>query len=96
VGDHPVYVSVDIDFLDPSCAPGTGTPVVGGPDARTARKLLYGLADLDVVGADHVEVAPQLDAVGDITAITAATLALDLAHLLALGRRRRSGSAPDA
>lgn len=85
VGDHPVYVSLDIDFLDPSCAPGTGTPVVGGPTARQARRLLYGLAGLRVVGADHVEVAPHLD-VGDVTAITAATLALDLAHLLALAR----------
>lgn len=84
VGDHPVYVSLDIDFLDPSCAPGTGTPVVGGPTARQARQLLYGLAGLRVVGADHVEVAPHLDSVGDATAITAATLALDLAHLLAL------------
>jgi len=92
VGDHPVYVSLDIDFLDPSCAPGTGTPVVGGPNAREARKLLRGLADLDVVGADHVEVAPHLDATGDITAITGATLALDLAHLLALGRARRTGA----
>ena len=84
VGDHPVYVSLDIDFLDPSCAPGTGTPVVGGPTARQARQLPYGLAGLRVVGADHVEVAPHLDAVGDATAITGATLALDLAHLLAL------------
>lgn len=84
VGDHPVYVSFDIDFLDPSCAPGTGTPVVGGPTARQARQILFGLAGLRVVGADHVEVAPHLDAVGDVTAITAATLALDLAHLLAL------------
>lgn len=87
VGDHPVYVSVDIDFLDPSCAPGTGTPVVGGPNAREARKLLRGLAGLNVVGADQVEVAPNLDAASDITAITGATLALDLAHLLALARR---------
>lgn len=87
VGEHPVYVSLDIDFLDPSCAPGTGTPVVGGPTAREARKLLYGLAGLHVVGADHVEVAPHLDAAGDVTAITAATLAIDLAHLLAIARR---------
>jgi agmatinase len=90
VGDHPVYVSVDIDFLDPSCAPGTGTPVVGGPNAREARKLLRGLAGLNVVGADQVEVAPNLDAASDITAITGATLALDLAHLLALARGRRT------
>lgn len=87
VGSHPVYVSLDIDFLDPSCAPGTGTPVVGGPTTRQARTLLYGLAGLRVVGADHVEVAPHLDGAGEITAIAGATLALDLAHLLALPRR---------
>ncbi|MFM8303089.1 MAG: agmatinase [Actinomycetota bacterium] len=87
VGDRSVYVSLDIDFLDPAFAPGTGTPVVGGPSTRDARRLLHGLAGLRVVGADHVEVAPDLDATGSLTAITAATLAVDLAHLLALGRR---------
>lgn len=82
VADSPVYLTFDIDFLDPSCAPGTGTPVVGGPSARQARKLLRGLAGLDVVGADIVEVAPGLDPTA-ITAITGATVALDLLHLLA-------------
>jgi agmatinase len=86
VGNHPVYVSFDIDALDPSCAPGTGTPVVGGPTTRQARQLLRGLAGRRIVGADLVEVAPGLD-VSAITAIAGATLALDLAHLLALGRR---------
>lgn len=86
VGTHPVYLSFDIDFLDPVSAPGTGTPVVGGPSARQARQLLRALTGLQVVGADLVEVAPPLDVSG-LTAITAATLALDLAHLLARGRR---------
>ncbi|MBV6508858.1 MAG: Agmatinase [Acidimicrobiales bacterium] len=81
VGDNPVYLTFDIDFLDPSCAPGTGTPVVGGPSARQARKLLRGFAGLDVVGADIVEVAPGLDPTG-VTAVTGATIALDLLHLL--------------
>jgi agmatinase len=85
VGDNAVYVSFDIDFLDPSAAPGTGTPVVGGPDARQARRLLRGLAGLRVVGADLVEVAPKLDPT-DVTAMVAATLALDLAHLLVRAR----------
>jgi agmatinase len=85
VGDNTVYVSFDIDFLDPSAAPGTGTPVVGGPDARQARRLLRGLAGLRVVGADLVEVAPKLDPT-DVTAMVAATLALDLAHLLVRAR----------
>ena len=88
VGDHPVYVTIDIDFLDPSVAPGTGTPVVGGPNAREARTLLRGLAGLHIVGADLVEVSPELDTPGALTALTGATLALDLAHLLALARRK--------
>jgi agmatinase len=86
VGDNPVYVSFDIDFLDPSSAPGTGTPVVGGPNARQARQLLRGLSGLRIVGADIVEVAPGLDP-SDVTAITGATIALDLVYLLALARR---------
>lgn len=90
VGDHPVYLSFDIDFLDPAFAPATGTPVVGGPDPRQARKLLRGIAGLDVVGADLVEVAPPLEPTAN-TAITAATIGLDLAHLLAVGRDRRRG-----
>lgn len=87
VGDHPVYLSFDVDFLDAAFVPGTGTPVVGGPNPREARKLLRGIAGLRVVGADLVEVAPPLDPTAT-TAITAATIALDLAHLLALGRNR--------
>ena len=90
VGDHLVYLSFDIDFLDPSSAPGTGTPVVGGPSARQARHLLRGLAGLRIVGADLVEVAPALD-VSDVTSITGATIALDLLHLLALARRSWPG-----
>ncbi len=86
VGGHPVYVSFDVDFLDPAYVPGTGTPVVGGPSPREARKLLRGLAGLDVVAADVVEVAPHLDPTAT-TAITAATIAMDLLHLLALARR---------
>lgn len=85
VGDHPVYLSFDVDFLDAAFVPGTGTPVVGGPNPREARKLLRGLAGLRVVAADVVEVAPHLDPTAT-TAITAATIALDLLHLLALGR----------
>jgi agmatinase len=90
VGTSPVHVSFDVDFLDPTAAPGTGTPVVGGPTARQARQLLRGLVGLRVTGADVVEVAPALDPTG-VTAITAATVALDLAHLLALARRPPGG-----
>lgn len=61
VGTGPVYVSFDVDVLDPAFAPGTGTPEVGGLSPREALATLRGLAGLDVVGADVVEVAPQYD-----------------------------------
>jgi agmatinase len=62
VGDGPVYVSFDIDSLDPAFAPGTGTPEVGGLTTREALGLMRGLKGLDIVGGDVVEVAPQYDA----------------------------------
>ena len=62
VGDGPVYVSFDVDGLDPAFAPGTGTPEVGGLTPREAMQLLQGLSGLDVVGGDVVEIAPQYDA----------------------------------
>lgn len=61
VGDGPVYVSFDIDGLDPAFAPGTGTPEIGGLSTLDALRLLRGLIGLDVVGGDVVEVAPQYD-----------------------------------
>lgn len=89
VGDHPVYVTFDIDFLDPAYAPGTGTPVVGGPTTQQARTLLRGLDGLDVVGADVVEVSPPYDPAG-ITALAGATLAYDLLYLLGHAREARA------
>jgi agmatinase len=76
VGDHKVYLTFDIDCLDPSCAPGTGTPVVGGLSTAQAQAILRGLSDIDFVAMDVVEVAPAYD-VSQITALAAATLALD-------------------
>ncbi len=61
VGERPVYISFDIDGVDPAYAPGTGTPVPGGLTAREAIRLLRGLAGLHIVGMDLVEVAPALD-----------------------------------
>jgi agmatinase len=61
VGDQPVYVSVDVDGFDPAFAPGTGTPEAGGLEAREGLALLRGLAGLNIIGADVVEVAPQYD-----------------------------------
>ena len=62
VGDGPVYVSFDVDGLDPSFAPGTGTPEVGGLTPREVQALFQGLAGIDVIGGDVVEIAPQYDA----------------------------------
>jgi agmatinase len=88
----PVYLSADIDFLDPAYAPGTGTPVVGGPTTAQARQLLALLQGIDFVGADLVEVAPPYDHAG-ITAVAGATLALDQLYLLACAREARQGHA---
>ncbi len=82
IGKRPCYVSFDIDFLDPSCAPGTGTPVAGGFTTHQALELIRGLAGLDVRGADVVEVAPAYDHAG-ITALAAASLAHELLCVLA-------------
>lgn len=62
VGGGPVYVSFDVDGLDPTFAPGTGTPEIGGLTTREAQQLLRGLKGLDIIGGDVVEVAPQYDA----------------------------------
>ena len=61
VGDGPVYLSFDIDSLDPAFAPGTGTPEVGGLTTREAMQLIRGMKGLNIVGGDVVEVAPQYD-----------------------------------
>ena len=85
VGANPVYLSFDIDCLDPAYAPGTGTPVVGGPTTQHIRSILHGLAGLQVIGADVVEVSPPYDHAG-ITALAGATIAYDLLALMALAR----------
>jgi agmatinase len=61
VGDRPIYISVDVDGLDPAFAPGTGTPEAGGLEAREGIALLRALRGLDIIGADVVEVAPEYD-----------------------------------
>ena len=61
VGDGPVYISFDVDGLDPAFAPGTGTPEVGGLYPRDVQQILWSLTGLDIVGGDVVEVAPQYD-----------------------------------
>lgn len=88
-GDAPVYLSFDIDALDPAFAPGTGTPVPGGLSSAQALEFVRGLGGLDLVGMDVVEVSPPFDH-AEITALAAATLAHDWLCLLAAG----AGAAP--
>jgi agmatinase len=83
VGDAPIYVSVDIDVLDPAHAPGTGTPEAGGLTSRELLALLRGLAPARIVGADVVEVSPAYDH-AEITAIAASHVLYDLVTLMAL------------
>jgi agmatinase len=86
VGDHKVYLTFDIDCLDPAYAPGTGTPVVGGPTTAEARAILTRLAGINVVGGDQVEVSPPYDPTGQITALAGATLAADILYLISIAR----------
>jgi agmatinase len=77
-------VSVDIDVLDPAFAPGTGTPESGGLLSRELLAILRGLAELNIVGADIVEVAPAYDH-AEITGIAAAHVGYELVSAMALG-----------
>lgn len=80
--DRPVYVTFDIDCLDPSYAPGTGTPVCGGLTTHQALSILRGLAGINILGMDVVEVAPQYD-VAEITSLAAAHIAMEMLCLYA-------------
>ena len=82
VGSMPAYLTFDIDCLDPAFAPGTGTPVVGGLTSSRAMHILRGLADLNIVGFDVVEVAPSYDH-ADLTALAGASLALEFLYMRA-------------
>jgi agmatinase len=96
VGASKCYLSFDIDFLDPAFAPGTGTPVVGGFSTHDALRLVRGLAGLDIVGMDVVEVSPPFDH-GEITALAGASIAQELLAAFASHpdrRRRQDGLAP--
>ncbi|MGZ3217742.1 agmatinase [Paracoccus sp. T5] len=86
VGDRPCYVTFDIDALDPAFAPGTGTPVWGGLANWQAAALLRGLAGIDLIGGDVVEVSPPYDTTG-ATAIAGAHVAMELIALYGWNRR---------
>jgi agmatinase len=82
VGDNPVYLTFDIDCLDPAFAPGTGTPVCGGLSTVQALEILGGLRGINLVGMDVVEVAPAYDH-AEVTSLAAATLAMEMLCLYA-------------
>ena len=84
VGDRPVFLSFDIDFLDPAFAPGTGTPEVAGFSTAEALTFLRALRGIRLAGADVVEVSPVYDGPGQPTALAAANVAYELLALRAL------------
>jgi agmatinase len=83
----PVYLSFDIDGIDPAFAPGTGTPEVGGLTSREALELVRALAGLQLVGADLVEVSPLYDH-GAITSMLAANILFEIVSVIAITRQR--------
>jgi len=85
VGDSPVYVTLDIDAVDPAFAPGTGTPEVGGLTSLQVIQIVQGLAGLNLVGAEVVEVSPPYD-VGQVTALLAGRLLHEFLSVFALSR----------
>jgi len=88
VGDTPTYISFDIDGLDPAFAPGTGTPVVGGPTSYELKRFLHRLRGLNIVGADLVEVSPPFDSAG-ITALAGAQMMFEMLCLAVEARQAR-------
>ena len=90
VGRAPVYLSFDIDALDPAFAPGTGTPVWGGLSSAQAAAMLRGLAGIGMVGGDVVEVSPPFDSTG-ATAVAGAHVAVELMCLYCAALRARGG-----
>ncbi len=91
LGEGAVYLTYDIDSLDPAFAPGTGTPEIGGMTTREAQALIRGLADLHLVGADVVEVSPPFDPTGS-TALVGATMMYEILCVLASSRFELEGA----
>jgi agmatinase len=86
IGTRPVFISFDVDVLDPAFAPGTGTPEVGGLSTAEALALLRALRGINLVGADVVEVSPPYDGPGQQTSLAAANVAYELLSLRALAQ----------
>ena len=87
VRESPLYLSIDIDVLDPAHAPGTGTPEAAGMTSRELIGVLRGLAGLQLIGADVVEVAPAYDH-AEITSLAAATVVYELISLFGYNARK--------
>jgi agmatinase len=89
VGKGPAFLSLDVDFVDAAFCPGTGTPEVGGPTSFQALQFLRALAGIPFVGFDVVEVAPQYDGPGQVTALFAANAIFEMLSMVALAKKRR-------
>jgi agmatinase len=87
IGDRPLYLSIDIDVLDPAHAPGTGTPEIAGMSSRELVMILRGLAGMNIVSGDVVEVAPAYDH-AELTSLAAATTVYEMICLIARARPR--------
>ncbi|SEF40735.1 agmatinase [Vibrio hangzhouensis] len=88
VGEAPVYVTFDVDCLDPAFAPGTGTPEIGGMTSYDALQVIRGLSGLNIIGADVVEVSPPFDPTG-VTALVGATIMFELLCIAAESKHRK-------
>lgn len=95
VRQRPIYVSFDIDSLDPAFAPGTGTPEIGGLTPIQAQALIRGLAGLNLTGGDIVEVSPPFDPTGN-TALVGATMLYEMACVLSCVIARKKSSPKNA
>ena len=91
VGTTPTYCSFDIDFIDPSYAPGTGTPEIGGPNSHQAQQIVRALDGVDLIGADLVEVSPPFDPEGG-TAWLGVSIMFELMCVLAKAMAQRKGA----
>jgi len=83
VGNKPVYLSIDIDSIDPAFAPATGTPETGGWSTRELRTILRGLDGLKIISADLVEVAPAYDTNAELTTMAAADVLFEVMSVMA-------------
>jgi agmatinase len=91
--ETPVYLSIDIDVIDPGMAPGTGTPEPGGWTTRELIRVLRGIESLNLVAADIVEVAPSYDGAGEVTALAAAQIGFEVLSSMVKRGLSETGSA---